>query len=375
MTDRKKILIIGSGSWGTAIANLIANNQYSENNDNKYNNSDVLIYSRNKDIINEININHSNEKYLANIRINKQIRAIDNLDIIDFATISFIFIVIPALAINEIINKINILQNSYNEREGKNHYPALIICSKGLCNNNFNNNNNSQSYNFPSYIVAKTLPNNQLAILSGPNFAKEVAENKFTITTIATSNYGLYQQLSILLNNNNFYCEYFSEMLNVEICAIIKNITAIACGICDGMGFGENFKAAIISNAINEIRIACKIMQRNPILPDAACFGDIFLTCSSKTSRNYLLGYQIATKPLKNSLFDYNYQKQYFNYHCEGINSAKNIFNVIIDDNEKLYISNAVKEILDNKVKTDHFYSHLNNAIKKIIFYNQTNIK
>jgi glycerol-3-phosphate dehydrogenase (NAD(P)+) len=374
MIDRKKILIIGSGSWGTAIANLIANNQSSKNNDDKYDDSDVLIYSRNKDIINEININHSNKKYLPNIIINKQIKAVDNLDFIDFATISFIFIVVPALAINEIIDKIDILQNSYNNKESKNHYPALIICSKGLYNNNFNDNE-SKSYDFISCIIGKTLPNNRLAILSGPNFAKEVAENKFTITTIAANNYGLYQQLSTLLNNNNFYCEYFSEMLNVEICAIIKNITAIACGICDGMGFGENFKAAIISNAINEIRIACKIMQKDPILPDAACFGDIFLTCSSKTSRNYLLGYQIATNPPKNSLLDYNYQRQYFNYHCEGINSAKNIFNVIINDNEKLCISNAVKEILDNQVKNDNFYSHLNNAIKKIIFYSQTNIK
>ncbi|MBM3579200.1 MAG: hypothetical protein FJX34_00300, partial [Alphaproteobacteria bacterium] len=128
------------------------------------------------------------------------------------------------------------------------------------------------------------------AILSGPNFAAEVAAEVPSITTIAAKNKKLAQGVIDLLNNNHFHALYFKDSRTAEICGVVKNIIAIGCGIVDGLGLGVNAKSALVLKGISEIQLLCKKLKASQDIANAVGFGDIFLTCSSTKSRNNSLG-------------------------------------------------------------------------------------
>ena len=332
---RNKVIIFGSGAWGTAIAHLVARNNADK---------EVVIVARNQAVIDDINNRHCNQKYLQDIKLPNNIIAKQSLENIDLAECEFLFIVTPAKEFSKIIASIAEYKIPKNL--------SIVICAKGV---------DGYIPKFFNEIVSDLLPNNSVAIMAGPNFATEVAKRNFSTTTISSKSLESFNRLSALINANDFRCEYFDNPTNVEICGIFKNIIAIACGICDGMNFGENFKASIVSQGLKEIKSLCKIITNSSDLPIYAGFGDIFLTCSSKTSRNYLLGFEIAKKPLEFSFFS-EQAKTRFDKHCEGANSAIRISEIItkinknIDNNkDEFTIANIVKLIVENKISNQDF--------------------
>ncbi len=357
-----KIAVIGTGSWGTAIANLIAQKQK------------VTIFGRNNSTIDEINQARSNQKYLPNIRLSSNITATTNYALI--GGFDLIFIAVPVASFCETLESLS--QNLLPEIKQN----SIVICSKGITNYE------SGNPMFLSEIVQAKLPKANLAILSGPNFALEVALGKFTITTIASDNDEFANKVAIILNQQNFCCEISNQMLSCELFATIKNILAIACGIVDGMNLGENFKAAVVACGIKELaKISAIFFSRKndvklPFEPSnlhnnnifsifSAGFGDIFLTCSSTTSRNYLLGKNIANFGLKTSLYQETRQFANFNSHCEGINSTKQLLNLLqiryihIDFGSEIPLISTVNKIIDNQISNQKIIEQLTNAIKK----------
>ena len=332
---KNKVIIFGGGAWGTAIANLVArNNQEAE----------VIIIARNEAVIDDINFNHCNYKHNGNIILSPNIRAKQEINDSDLINCEFLFIATPAKEFSKIIAKIAEYKISQSL--------SIVICAKGV---------DGYVAKFFSEIASDQLPNNSSIIMAGPNFAGEVAKGKFSTTTISSNNQLSCEKLSKLINGKDFKCEYFNNPINVEICGIFKNIIAIACGICDGMDFGENFKASIVSQGLKEIKSLCKIITNSSDLPIYAGFGDIFLTCSSKTSRNYLLGFEIAKQPLEFSFFS-DQAKLRFDKHYEGANSAIRINEIItkinknIDNNKDQFtIANIVKLIVENKISNQDF--------------------
>ncbi len=192
-------------------------------------------------------------------------------------------------------------------------------------------------------------------------------QQQFAGATIAGYNQDFCQSIIKLLNSKHFFCEYFSQPINVEICGIVKNITAIACGLCDGLNLGENFKAAIVTAAIKEIKYLCESVTKLKLLPYFASFGDIFLTCSSKTSRNYLLGFNLAKYQIKESLFVNFYQFPNFRLHCEGLESALRIFKLIkLPNFNQIPLIFLIHQILDHKI----IHNNLEEALKNAIIHN-----
>lgn len=360
-----KIAVIGTGSWGTAITNLVAKKQK------------VTIFGRNNSTIDEINQARSNQKYLPNIRLSSNITATTDYALIE--GFDLIFIAVPVASFCETLELLS--QNLLSEIKQN----SIVICSKGITSYE------SGNPLFLSEIVQEKLPKANLAILSGPNFALEVALGKFTITTIASNNSEFANKVANILNQQNFCCEISNQMLSCELFATIKNILAIACGIVDGMNLGENFKAAVIACGIKEIeKISAIFFPRKddaklPFNPNnlhnndifsifsifSAGFGDIFLTCSSTTSRNYLLGKNIANFGLKTSLHQENHQFANFKSHCEGINSTKQLLNLLqiryihIDLSSEIPLISTVNKIIDNQINNQQIVEQLINAIKK----------
>ena len=311
MSLKEKIIVIGAGAWGTTIANLIARNSYP-----------VILVANDSEVITEINTHNTNQKFLPKIKLDKKIIAQENFDS-EIQEVNLIFIVIPSANSNELFQKISQLKINKN--------CGFVICSKGLEQN---------SLMLLSDAFEKITKIKNYAVLSGPNFAIEVANQFPTITSVAAKNRKLATKVIKVLNNDYFYAQYFKDPRNAEICGIVKNIIAIGCGIVDGLDLGANVKAALITKGITEIQLLCKKLKASDNLASAAGFGDIFLTCSSTKSRNNSLGRDIANGK--------SYQKitAQTNTTYEGAVSAQSVVALAKKLNLQLSLCETINEII-----------------------------
>lgn len=261
--SQAKIGIIGSGSWGTAIAKLLANNG-----------SVVKICSRNHEIISSINNTNTNKLYFPDIKLSPLISATSNIS--DLSNSDYIFVVIPTQVIRSFFEK-NPIPTSI----------PLILCSKGIENS---------TLKFPSEIIDEILGNETL-ILSGPNFAKEIIIDLPAFSSLASNSMVHIKKLKELLDQPNFHIIGTNDKIGVQICSSVKNVIAIAAGMVVGMNLGENAKAALITMGILEINLLIKKLggDSSTILSMAG-IGDILLTSCSTLSRNMSFGINLARK-------------------------------------------------------------------------------
>lgn len=323
-----KILVIGSGAWGTSIANLLSENS-----------KEVYISSIEPDVINEINAKHTNKKYLPEVTLNDNLKAIDQyIDAInDF---DLIFIVVPSAVCIDIfkaIKKANVKADT-----------GFVICSKGI---------EQKDLDFLSQSFEKITKNKNYAVLAGPNFAIEVANKVPTITTVAAENKDFANKIIQSLSTNYFKASYFNDPLNVEICGIVKNIMAIGCGIIEGNNMGVNAKSALLMKGIDEIKLICNTLKISDDISHSAGFGDIFLTCSSTKSRNNTLGHLVANGESYQQIIDNT--KSTF----EGYFSAKAICKIAKKLEIKLDLCQKINEILNS----DYSKKEIKEQISQII--------
>jgi len=260
----KKILVIGAGAWGTAIANLLAQNS-----------NQVFLSANRKETADEINKNRTNQRFLPEVKLSKNIIAIEDFSQ-EIKSCELVFIVTPSSATAEVFQKI---------KDIKPKKCGFVICSKGF---------EHGSLMLLSDAFERITKIKNYAVLSGPNFAIEVANQEPTVTTIASRKKKLAKTVIDVLSNDNFQAHYFKDPRTAEICGILKNVIAIGCGIVDGLGLGVNAKSAVVMKGISEIQVLCKKMKASSDVAHAAGIGDIFLTCSSTKSRNNSLGLELS---------------------------------------------------------------------------------
>ena len=291
-----KISVIGSGAWGCSIADLISKNGF-----------DVSLFVRNK-------LDHI---------ISRNVAIYSNFDE-SVKKADFIFIVTPSSVVS------GILDNLKGKIEKK---AIIVICSKGI------ENKNGKLF---GQILAEKLTNNY-AILSGPNFASEVAKEAPTVTTIASDKKAVAAAVCKLLNNNYFLAIPSDDVVTTSISGAVKNIIAIGCGIIDGLKLGDNAKAALITKGVAEISALSKKMGgkiENVLSP--AGFGDLFLTCSSTKSRNYSLGFMIGSGKNAEKILS-NKNKTY-----EGANAAKSIIVLAKKYKLNLILCSTIAKVLSS---------------------------
>lgn len=279
--SKNKITIIGKGSWGTALGNLLVNNK--------------------------LQVSYDIDK------ISKDC--------------GFIFIAVPSIAVKEIFK--NLAERKISEKI------ILVICSKGI---------DEQNGKLFSEIIKEILPKNNFVILSGPNFASEVAAKLPTTTTIAGSNKLAAEKVIKILKNDYFLPIYCPDLATTQICGAVKNILAIGCGIIEALKLGENAKAALITKGITEINLlAKKFGGKAESFFSPAGFGDLFLTCSSKKSRNNSLGILIGSGTDPKKILSDN-KKTY-----EGARAAKSIAQLATKHKITLPVCMAINDILYKK--------------------------
>ena len=258
----KKVGVIGAGSWGSAIAQILAANT-----------DDVKILTRNQPLTDEINQKHTNTRYLDDdIRLSEKIVATQ--DIQDVAKNSeLLFLVPPAQHLRAALESL------------KPHLPTdtpLVICCKGI---------EMSSGLLMSDVLRDVLPNNSYLVMSGPNFAGEIARGLPAAATLATRDNKIGRKVAQNLFSKTFRPYVTSDPIGAEIGGGIKNLIAIACGIVYGYELGENARAAIMTRGMAEMKRMGKILGARPeTFLGLSGLGDLTLTCNSIQSRNFSLG-------------------------------------------------------------------------------------
>ena len=252
--------IIGSGAWGTALA-LVA----------KRAGHDALLWAREADVVEAINTRQENPRFLPGVRLDAAIKATAALDEL-VSRSALIALVAPAQHVRGIAGQLAALGKT----------PPLLICAKGI---------ERTSGLLMTEVLGEALPGVVLAVLSGPTFAREVAEAKPTAVTIAAVDRTLAERMAAGFGGRAFRPYVSDDPLGAQIGGAVKNVLAISAGIAIGRGLGENARAALITRGFAEMtRLALKKGARMETLGGLSGLGDLVLTCASDQSRNFALG-------------------------------------------------------------------------------------
>lgn len=283
-----KIAILGSGSWGTALGKLLAE---------KGNN--VFIWGRNINVINDININKENSKYLKNIKLPENLNATSNVEEALKDT-SIVILAVTSQSNRETLNKIKKFIDDST---------IIVNVSKGL---EIGTNKRT------SEIVQEILPNNRFVALSGPSHAEEVAVNMPTTIVSASKSSEAMIRVQELFIKTSVRVYTNSDVTGVELAGAFKNIIALGIGIIDGLGFGDNTKAAMMTRGLVEIvRLSVELGADVSTFFGLAGMGDLIVTCTSPHSRNRRAGILIGKG------YTLDEVKTEINMVVEGINATK----------------------------------------------------
>jgi glycerol-3-phosphate dehydrogenase (NAD(P)+) len=256
--------IIGAGAWGTALA--VTSRRAGR---------DVLIWAYEPATIADINQNHRNETYLPGVKLDPSIEATGRLN--EVANCDFLLIATPAQHVRKIAGEL-----APYVKEGQ----PLVLCSKGI---------EQASGKLISQVVEEVAPGAQIAVLSGPSFAAEVARGLPAAVTLATREEAQGRALAYALSHQPFRCYWSDDVIGAEIGGAVKNVYAIAAGIVAGKKFGASAHAALVTRGFAEmVRFGAALGARRETLTGLSGLGDLVLTCGSPQSRNMSLGIELG---------------------------------------------------------------------------------
>jgi len=261
MSMQRKIAVLGGGAWGTALA---ANSRRAGHN--------VSLFARDSDTVSEINEARKNSRYLGDVILPEGIAAsADAGAVLDQA--DAVLAVIPAQSLGKALGEL---------RQAIPTAAPVVLCAKGI---------EQSSGRLMSEVAHDALPEHQIAVLSGPSFAADVARGLPTAVTVAAGNENTAAQLARVLSGPAFRCYSSVDVKGVELGGAIKNVLAIAAGASTGRGFGASAQAALITRGFAELRRLAKTLgARMETIMGLSGLGDLMLTCSSPQSRNYSYG-------------------------------------------------------------------------------------
>lgn len=320
-----KICILGSGSYALALANM-----FNYNKDN-----DIILWSKFEEEINYIKKNGM-IKNLPNIKLPSNLKYTTNMkDALN--NTSLIVIAVPSTAFREVA--IN-LSKYYK----KNMH--ICIATKGI----------EQETSFlMSEILNLYIKSSKLAVISGGTFAIDMFDNPLIGLTLSSKNKQTINLIKNTLNSKHLHLNISNDVIGVELCGAVKNIFAIIMGMLDGLNLNTSTRYMFITDIINELGNIIYLFSKNKntILTYAGC-GDLLLTCNSTKSRNYNLGYLIATKKNKDEI-----SKYLENNTTEGYYTLKSFYNLLKNKNISIPIINIIYDIIYNDMDIDNLINYL----------------
>ena len=311
----KKVSIIGAGSFGTALSVILGHAGYS-----------VKLWAREKEIVEGINKTQKNPAYITDVLLPDSVHAESDLnytaregDLILFAT--------PSHAIRTLAESVK----GDIQKES-----VVVSVAKGI---------EQDTFMTPSQVLAEVFEGNiledQIGVLSGPSHAEEVSKFKPTTVVAAAYSKRIARVIQKVFMTPMFRVYTNNDIIGVEIGGAVKNIMAIAAGVLDGAGFGDNAKAALITRGLHEMKRMGTLMGASrDTFSGLTGMGDLIVTCTSKHSRNRYVGYRIGKGELLKDITDS------MNMVAEGIKTTHSVSQWAQRNVVEMPITNAVKKVL-----------------------------
>lgn len=260
----ERIGVVGGGAWGTAIAQTLA-----------IAGQRVTLWAREPEVVDDIALRHVNRTYLSGIELDSSIRPTGKLS--DVAGSDVIILVPPAQHLRAISSELHAHIASGT---------PVVVCAKGI---------EQSTGKLMSEVLAQTLPDTIIAVMSGPSFAHDVARGLPTALTLACENEPIGKALATALSSRQLRLYWSRDVLGAELGGAIKNVLAIAAGIVEGRGLGASAHAAMVARGFAEMRRLAEAMGARPeTLLGMSGLGDLVLTCGSPQSRNMSLGLSLG---------------------------------------------------------------------------------
>jgi glycerol-3-phosphate dehydrogenase (NAD(P)+) len=303
--------VLGAGSWGTALAMQLARAGHT-----------TYLWSHSPEHVESMRASHSNEHYLPGIAFPEKLSVLSSLEEC-LSRANNILIVVPSHAFRETLQKIKPLLTDKHR---------ISWGTKGL---------EKGSRKLLHQIVAEEGITVPVAAVSGPTFAGEVARDMPGAITVASKDQKFAKELAIALHSKNFLTYTSDDVIGVEIGGAAKNVMAIAAGIADGMGFGTNTRAALITRGLNEImHLGVALGGHRETFMGLSGLGDLVLTCSDDQSRNRRFGLALGKG------LDPEQAKKEIGQVIEGIGTSETIYSLAQDNNVEMPITEQVYKVL-----------------------------
>ncbi|MDP4536897.1 NAD(P)H-dependent glycerol-3-phosphate dehydrogenase [Alkalimonas collagenimarina] len=284
------IAVLGGGSFGTVIANIMAENGYQ-----------VRQWLRDPEIAEKINQTHQNARYLPDYSLSEQLIASTDMEWV-IRDAEAVFVSIPSSSFRNVVQQAKAWLQPQQ---------LLISTTKGV---------EASSFKLMSHILREEVPNGRIGVLSGPNLAKEIAKGHITASVIASDDEALCSRVQSILCSKTFRAYASQDVFGVELGGTLKNIYAIASGLSAALGVGENTKSMLITRSLAEMSRFAVAKGANPMtFLGLSGIGDLIVTCTSPLSRNYRVGFALGQgKSLDDAVTE-------LGEVAEGVNTLKEV--------------------------------------------------
>jgi glycerol-3-phosphate dehydrogenase (NAD(P)+) len=326
------VAVLGAGSWGTALAIQLANNGHQ-----------VCAWDHDTELIAALSADHENKRYLPGHKLPATLTAEADLATA-IKNADFILSVVPSYAMRTACEQLKLLH----------HSKKFIWATKG-----FEKQTKMMMHQVVEDVLGKDI---QSAVISGPSFAKEVAGSLPTAVTLASNDIEYAKELASYFHSDSFRVYVSDDVIGVELGGTVKNVLAIASGIVDGLGFGANARAALVTRGMAEMmRLGIALKAKPQTLMGLAGMGDLVLTCTDNQSRNRRLGIALAQGKTAQQYMDELGQA------VEGFHAAQVVHEIAKDNgvdmpicekvwdvlNEHLELKTAIAELLGRDMKEE----------------------
>ncbi|UOQ93592.1 NAD(P)H-dependent glycerol-3-phosphate dehydrogenase [Halobacillus shinanisalinarum] len=338
----QKVAVLGAGSWGTALAIVLGDNGHN-----------VHLWTHRASHAEEINRTHKNEKYLKDILIPNNVTAHSELSTV-VANTEHIILVVPTKAIREVCQElIPHLQ----------HKVTITHASKGI---------EPETYKRVSEIITEEIPEKlytDIVVLSGPSHAEEVSLKHPTTVTVSAKDLSVASTVQDLFINEQFRVYTSPDLVGVELGGALKNIIALGAGISDGLGFGDNAKAALITRGLAEIARLGTSMGANPLtFSGLTGIGDLIVTCTSSHSRNWRAGHKLGQGAKLDEVLED------MGMVVEGVRTAKAAYQLSKTQEVDMPITAGIYQILFEEANPRDVVTQLMTRIRRHEMEDLTNI-
>lgn len=320
----KNVAVLGGGSFGTVIANIIAQNGHN-----------TLLWMRDAEQVETLNRDRENLSYLPGFTLHDKIQAIQNLEMA-VADADMVFVAVPSSGFRKVVRRMQPFV-----KDGV----ILVSLTKGI---------EPESFNLMSQILAEEVPNAKVAVVSGPNLAKEIASSTPTGTVVASTDAKVRTLVQKTLRSLTFRVYANDDMLGVELGGSLKNIYAILAGMAESRGMGHNTNSMLVTRSLTEMARFGLALGADPMtFLGLSGVGDLIVTCSTPLSRNFRVGKALGEgKSIDEALAE-------LDQVAEGVNTLKQVVQKAKSLNIEMPLAQGLYEIIYNNQDIEHIISSL----------------